>query len=141
MNVPWIIILRVVDKLVEFDEVRQKLEMQIQSKESTFRRYHRVSSASEIEHMPPITRHTEDSDCIAPDHLANNMQLLTTMDNQQPLGFDCEPDVQIKIPILSKKFKRCEKLYSNITAEDSKYFLEHLSPVSTVTEQLNAHVT
>jgi len=104
---------------------------------------------------------------MAPDHLANNMQLLTTMDNQQPLGINCEPDVQIKIPILLKKFKRCEKLYSNITAEDSKCFLEHLSPVTqhiveetqlqpcassaieistpkvkcTVTEQLNAHVT
>ncbi|KAL4107949.1 hypothetical protein QTP88_018218 [Uroleucon formosanum] len=126
-----------------------------------------LASEPEIERMPPITLNTEDNDCMASDHLENNVQLLTTTDSQRPSSGDGEPDVQIKRPILSEKFGRCDKLCSDITAENSKCFLEQhlpftehvveetrLQPIaasateisktkvkSAITEQLNDHVT
>jgi len=67
MNVPRIIIPRVLHKLVEFDEVSSE----IRNADSKYGNHLpplplRLASAPEIEHMPPITRHNEDGDCMAP---------------------------------------------------------------------------
>ncbi|KAL4149105.1 hypothetical protein QTP88_003120 [Uroleucon formosanum] len=168
MNVPLVFISSVLDKLKEFEEVSSE----IRNADPKYGNHLPplplcLASDSEIEHIPPITLNTEDCDCMASDHLANNMQLLTTLDNQLPSGGDCEPDFQIKRPILSEKFRICDILCSDITAENSECFLEQNSPStqhiveetrlqpfassaieiskskvkSAVTEQLDVHVT
>ncbi|KAL4107961.1 hypothetical protein QTP88_018230 [Uroleucon formosanum] len=168
MNVPWIFKPSHLDNLREFEEVSSE----IRNANSKYGKHLPplplcLASEPEIERMPPITLNTEDSDCMASDHLENNVQLLTTTDSQRPSGEDGEPDVQIKRPILSEKFGRCDKLCSDITAENSKCFIEQNSPFtehvveetrlqpiaasaieisktkvkSAITEQLNDHVT
>jgi len=122
MRVPWIVIPSVLDKLLEFDEVSSE----IRNADSNYGKHlpplpsclSKSAPKIELHLSAPTARHTKENDCVAPGHLANNVQLISTMDHQpSPLNDDCEPDVPHR-PLLPEKLRKFDL--------DSKCLLEHL---------------
>jgi len=146
MRVSWIVIPSVLDKLLEFDEVSSE----IRNANSKYSKHlpplpsclSKSAQEIELQHLPaPTARHTEESDFVAPGHLANKVQHISTTDNQRPLDDDCEPYVPSR-HILSEEIRKFEFyskcLLEQLTAPDTQCTSSAAIEISTPESVKNA---